>query len=150
MRTLPCLLGLSFLIAPPAAADPPDPGFIGAIVYENGFEPPRFACDRLDLVKAIYDAGKDNLFVMRDKYDELAAIKGIYGDAQCTIGQYAEVKVIETPVFLGPVANPIGDAELFFWAVHVDNSPKGGTADYWVLYLDTRDEHRWLQVGEEA
>jgi hypothetical protein len=53
------------------------------------------------------------------------------------IGRYGQVKVLETPVFLGPIKNPIGNAGLFFWAIHVDNSPKGGNADYWVLYLDT-------------
>jgi hypothetical protein len=150
MRTLLCLLGLSLLVASPAVADPPDRGFVGAIVYEDGREPLRFACDTLDLVKTIYDAGKDNLFLMHPKYEELAKTKGTYGDAQCTVNRYAEVKVVEPAVLLGPIVNPIGDAELFFWAVHVDNSPKGGKADYWVLYLDTKGEHPWLQVGEAA
>jgi hypothetical protein len=94
MRTLRCLLGLSLLAASPAAADPPDRGFIGAIVYEDGREPPRFACDTLDLVKRIYAVGKDNLFLMHPKYEELATEKGVYGDAQCTVSRYAEVKVI--------------------------------------------------------
>ena len=52
-------------------------------------------------------------------------------------------------MFLGPVENPVGDAELFFWALHVDNSPKGGSTDYWILYLDTRTDRPWLQVGTE-
>ena len=55
--------------------------------------------------------------------------------------------MVEKPVLLGPIKNPVGDAQLYFWAIHVDNTPKGGSADYWMLYLDTKGEHRWLQVG---
>ena len=147
MRYLPRLLTLSLLLASPALADPPDKDYVGAITYENGKEPERFACDRLDLVKSIYEAGKDNIFRMRPKFDELAAAKGVRGDPQCTISQYSAIKVVEKPVLLGPIKNPVGDAQLYFWAIHVDNTPKGGSADYWMLYLDTKGEHRWLQVG---
>jgi hypothetical protein len=147
MRHLLSLLGLSALLASPALADPPDKGFVGTIAYENGTEPTRFACDRLDLVQTLYKTGQANLFTMRPKFDELAQTVGVYGEPQCSIGQYAQVKVLEPPMFLGPIENPVGDAKLFFWAIHVDNSPKGGAADYWVLYLDTRGEHTWLQAG---
>ena len=141
------LLGLSVLVASPAFADPPEKGFVGTIAYENGKEPDRFACDRLDLVRSIYETGKDNVLLMRAKFNELAQKVGVYGEPQCSIGQYAQVKVLEPPTFLGPIKNPIGDVKLYFWALHVDNSPKGGSADYWVLYLDTRGEHQWLQAG---
>ena len=57
------------------------------------------------------------------------------------------MRVVDEPVFLGPVENPVGEAELFFWAIHVDNSPRGGKADYWILYLDTKKARPWLQVG---
>jgi hypothetical protein len=147
VRHLLSLIGLSFLLASPSFADPPDRGFVGAIVYDNGAEPQRFACDTLDLVRILYEAGKDNLFRMRPKYDELARTAGIYGEPQCSLDHYGEVKVLEPPVILGPIENPVGDAKLFFWAVHVDNSPKGGRANYWLLYLDTKDQHRWLQAG---
>jgi hypothetical protein len=140
MRYLPCVLGVSLLVAAPAYAEPPARGYVGAIVYRNGQEPLRFACDTLDLVKTIYAAGKDNLFLMRAKFDELAATEGIHREPQCLLGRYGRIRVGETPVLLGPIVNPVGNARLFFWAVHVDNSPKGGTADYWILYLDTMDE----------
>jgi hypothetical protein len=147
MRYLLSLLGLSIAFASPAVADPPEKGFVGTITYENGTEPTRFACDRLELVRALYDTGHDNLFLMRPKFDEMARTIGVYGEPQCSAGQYAQVKVLDQPVFLGPIKNPVGDAKLYFWALHVDNSPKGGAADYWVLYLDTRGERSWLQAG---
>jgi hypothetical protein len=131
----------------PAAAAPPDAGFVGAIVYRDGSEPDRIACDTLDLVKTIYAAGKETIFAIHPKYKELAQSKGINGDPQCTVGAYREVRVLEKPVFLGPVENPVGDAELFFWAIHVDNSPKGSSTDYWILYLDTEKERPHLQNG---
>lgn len=139
MRYLLRLLGLSMLLASPALSDPPGKGFVGALTYENGSEPQRFACDRLDLVRTLFETG--DLFQMRPKFDELVRTVGVYGEPQCLIGRYGMVKVLEQPLFLGPIKNPIGNAKLFFWAVHVDNSPKGGTADYWVLYLDTTGEH---------
>ena len=147
MRHLLRLFGLSVLLASPALADPPDKGFVGTIAYENGKEPDRFACDRLDLARILYETGKNNVLLMRAKFNELAHTVGVYGEPQCSIGRYAQVKVLEPPVFLGPIKNPIGDVKLFFWALHVDNSPKGGTANYWVLYLDTRGDHSWLQAG---
>ena len=147
MRHLLSLLGLSVLLASPAFADPPEKGFVGPITYENGLEPARFACDRLDLLKTLYDTGQENVFKMRPKFDELAQTMGVYGEPQCSIGQYSSVKVLDKPVFLGPIKNPLGNVQLFYWAVHVDNSPKGGTANYWMLYLDSRGERPWLQVG---
>ena len=147
MRHLLGLIGLSVLLASPAFADPPEKGFVGTIAYENGKEPDRFACDRLDLVRKIYDIGKDNVFLMRAKFNELAQTLGVYSEPQCSIGKYSEVKVVDKPIFLGPIKNPVGDVKLYFWAVHVDNSPKGGSADYWMLYLDIKGEHPWLQVG---
>ena len=147
MRHLLSLIGLSVLLASPAFADPPEKGFVGTIAYQNGKEPERFACDRLDLVRTLYETGKANIFLMRSKFDELAQTAGIYGEPQCSIGQYAKVKVLEPPVYLGPIANPVGDAKLYFWALHVDNTPKGGAADYRVLYLDARGEHPLLQAG---
>ena len=132
MRYLLSLLGLAMLLASPVFADPPGKGFVGTLAYENGSEPERFACDRFDLVRTLYETG--DLFQMRPKFDELVRTMGAYGEP-------AQVKVLEPPVFLGPIKNPIGNAKLFFWIVHVDNSPKGGTADYWVLFLDTPDEH---------
>ncbi len=116
------LLALTLLLASPSHAGPPDEGYVGAIVYRNGTEPDRIACDQLELVKSIYDAG--------------------------TVGTYREVRVLEAPVLLGPVENPVGDAKLYLWAIHVDNSPKGGDADYWILYLDTKTARPWLQVGK--
>ena len=142
-----CLIGLSLPFAATAIAAPPDEGYVGAIVYRDGREPDRFACDTLDLVKTIYDAGKKSVFAMHPKFQELSATKGALGDPQCTVGAYSDVRVVEQPVLLGPVENPIGNAELFFWAIHVDNSPKGGSADYWILYLDTKKARPWLQVG---
>ena len=139
MRHLLSLLGLCLLLASPAFADPPAKGFVGTLAYEDGSEPERFACDRFDLVLALYRTG--DLFRMRPKFDELARTSGVYGEPQCLIGRYGKVRVLEPPVFLGPIENPIGNAKLFFWAIHVDNSPKGGTADYWVLYLDTTGAH---------
>jgi len=53
MRHLLRLFGLSVLLASPAFADPPDKGFVGTIAYENGTEPNRFACDRLDLARIL-------------------------------------------------------------------------------------------------
>jgi hypothetical protein len=135
MRYLPGLLALSMLLASPAWSDPPAKGFVGAITYEDGTEPRRFACDRLDLVRRLYET--QDLFRMRPKFDELTRTPGVYGEPQCLIGRFGTVKVLEQPLFLGPIPNPIGEAKLFFWGVHVDNSPKGGTADYWILYLDT-------------
>ena len=129
------VLGLSMLLASPAFADPPEKGFAGTLAYENGSEPERFACDRFDLVRTLYETR--DLFQMRPKFDELVRTIGVYGEPQCLISRYSQVKVLEPPVFLGPIENPIGNAKLFFWAIHVDNSPKGGTADYWILYLDT-------------
>ena len=67
------LLGLSVLVASPAFADPPEKGFVGTIAYENGKEPDRFACDRLDLVRDIYDTGKDNVLLMRARGDPIAS-----------------------------------------------------------------------------
>ena len=75
---------------------------------------------------------------MHPKFKELSATKGAWATPQCTVGAYREVRVVDQPVLLGPVENPVGEAELFFWAIHVDNSPKGGSADYWILYLDTK------------
>ena len=72
MRHLLSLLGLSVFLASPAFADPPGKGFVGTIAYENGKEPSRFACDRLDLVQTLYKTGQSNLFMMRPKFDELA------------------------------------------------------------------------------
>jgi hypothetical protein len=135
MRYLLTLLGLFMLLVLPAFADPPGGGFVGTLAYENGTEPERFACDRFDLVRILYETG--DLFQMRPKFDELARTMGVYGEPQCSIGRYGQVKVVEPPVFLGPIKNPIGNARLFFWAIHVDNSPKGDAAEYWVLYLDT-------------
>jgi hypothetical protein len=150
MRFAFCLFAASLLCVAPAQADPPDAGFVGAITYKNGVEPPRFACDSLDLVKILYSAGKSNIFGMHPKYRELAATRGIYNEPQCSVGIYREVKVLEPPVLLGPIVNPAGDVKLYFWAVHVDNSPRGGEADYWVLYLDTIGSRPWLQVGIEV
>jgi hypothetical protein len=147
MRRLLRPVAASLLLASPAFADPPGKGFVGVIAYDNGKEPARFACDRLDLVRTLYDTGHDNLFLMRPKFDELARTPGVHGEPECSVGQYAEVKVLDPPVLLGPVRNPVGDAKLFFWAIHVDNSPKGGTADYWMLYLDTQSEPARLQAG---
>jgi hypothetical protein len=141
LRYLLSLIVLSALLASPAFADPPKKGFVGSLIYENGSEPERFACDRLDLVRTLYETR--DLFQIRPKFDELVRTVGVYGEPQCLIGRYGQVKVLEPPVFLGPIANPIGNAKLFFWAIHVDNSPKAGTADYWILYLDTTTE----QVG---
>jgi len=135
MRYLLSALGISMLFASPANADPPSKGFVGALTYQNGFEPKRYACDRLDLVRALYET-KD-LFKIRAKFDELVRTMGSYGEPQCTLAWYGQVKVLEPPVFLGPIINPAGNAKLFYWAIHVDNSPKGGRAEYWVLYLDT-------------
>jgi hypothetical protein len=147
MRHPLSLLGFSILLASPAFADPPEKGFVGTITYENGDEPRRFACDRLDLVRTLYETGQANLFLMRPKFDELVRTIGVYGEPQCRLGQYAQVKVLEPPMFLGPIKNPVGEAKLFYWAIHVDNSPKGGAADYWVLYLDTRGGYLSLQAG---
>lgn len=153
MRNHLCLVGLPLValtlpLASAVNAAPPDEGYVGAIVYRDGREPDRFACDSLDLVKAIYDAGKESVFHMHPKFEELAKINGDNGDPQCTVGTYRHVRVVQRPVLLGPVENPIGEAELFFWAIHVDNSPRGGSADYWILYLDTKTERPWLQAGE--
>jgi hypothetical protein len=141
LRYLISLIGASTLLASPAFADPPGVGFVGTLTYESGSEPERFACDRLDLVRTLYDTR--DLFQMRLKFDQLVRTRGIYGEPQCVIGRYGRVKVLQPPVLLGPITNPIGNAKLFFWAIHVDNSPKAGTADYWILYLDTTAE----QVG---
>jgi hypothetical protein len=126
------------LLGSPAFADPPAKGFVGALAYATGVEPERFACDRLDLVRTIYETG--DLYKMRPKFDQLVQTLGVYGEPQCLIARLGQVKVLDAPIFLGPIGNPVGDAQLAFWAVHVDNSPKGGTADYWVLYLDTAAE----------
>lgn len=154
MRKPASLLGFSLLaltlpFASNASAAPPDQGYVGAIVYGDGTEPDRIACDTLDLVKTIYAEGTKSIFAIHPKYKELAQAKGVNGDPQCTVGAYRQVRVLEDPVFLGPVENPVGDAELFFWALHVDNSPKGGRTDYWILYLDTKTDRPWLQVGTE-
>src|SRR5690348_160187 len=93
MRHLLGLIGLSVLLVSPALADPPEKGYVGTIAYENGKEPDRFACDRLDLVRKIYDIGKDNVFLMRTKFTELAQTMGVYNEPQCSIGRYSEVKV---------------------------------------------------------
>lgn len=135
MRHLLGLLASSLLLASPASADPPGKGFVGTLAYDDGSEPERYACDRVDLVRALYETG--DLFRMRPKFDELVRTIGVYGEPQCLIGRYGRVKVLEPPVFLGPIANPIGNVRLFFWAIHVDNTPQGGTAAYWILYLDT-------------
>ncbi|HET7714414.1 MAG TPA: hypothetical protein VFK86_02195 [Bauldia sp.] len=150
MRNHLSRLGLSLVaLTLPLAAEaaPPDEGYVGAIVYRDGREPERIACDTLDLVRIIYEAGKESVFRMHPKFKELAADQGTNGNPQCTVGTYADVRVLEQPLLLGPVDNPVGDAELFLWAIHVDNSPKGGSADYWILYLDTKTERPWLQVG---
>ena len=149
MRYLPVLVGLSLLAALPAQANPPDRGYVGAIVYDNGQEPLRFACDSLELVKVIYDAGKDDAFRLYPKYRELAATAGTDGAPHCTVAKYRSIRVLEPPVLLGPTRNPIGEVELFFWAVHVDNKPKGSEADYWILYLDAKADRAWLHAGTE-
>ena len=131
----------------PALANPPENGYTGPIVYENGKEPIRFACDTLALIKTIYEVGKDKPSLMRPKFIELNLVSGVHGDPQCVVGTYGAVKVVEESVFLGPLENPFGDIKLFCWAVHVSDKPKKGPADYWILYLDTKDEHPWLQVG---
>lgn len=143
------LLALTVPIASTVSAAPPDQGYIGSIVYRDGHEPDRIACDTLDLVKTIYAAGTKSIFAIHPKYKELAQSEGVNGDPQCTVGTYREVRVLEEPVFLGPVENPVGNVELFFWAIHVDNSPKGASTDYWILYLDTKTDRPWLQVGTE-
>ena len=80
MRNLLSRLGLSLvaLTLPLASsiAAPPDEGYVGTIVYRDGREPDRIACDTLDLVKTIYDAGKDSIFAMHPKFKELSATKG--------------------------------------------------------------------------
>ena len=152
MRHLPSLAGLSLLatlpFAPISHAAPPDQGFVGAIVYRDGREAERLACDSFDLIKDINEAGKSNVFGMHPRYEELAETHGIRGKPQCTSGTYGMVRVTEPAKMLGPVHNPIGDAELFIWAIHVDDSPKGKDDDYWLLYLDTKTPRPWLQVGE--
>lgn len=151
MRYLPSLLGLSLLALTAltsAHAAPPDQGFVGTIAYRDGREADRLACASLVLVRTIYDAGKANVFLMHPKFEELAERKDDRGRPQCTTGTYGMVRVVEAPVLLGPVDNPAGDAEIFIWAIHVDDSPKGGGRDYWLLYVDTKTPRPWLQVGE--
>ena len=88
-----CLVGLTLPFASTAIGAPPDEGYVGAIVYQNGTEPDRIACDTLDLVKTIYAAGKKTIFAIHPKYKELAQSKGANGDPQCTVGAYREVRV---------------------------------------------------------
>lgn len=148
LTAIALLLATSFMGGDRARANPPDNGYVGAIVYENGKEAERLACDTLPLVKEIYDAAKENVFLARSKFDELAQITGIYNEAQCMIGPFGAVKVLGSEL-LGPIVNPMGSKYKFYmWAIHVDNSPKGGTSDYWMLYLDTKDDHAWLRVGQ--
>jgi hypothetical protein len=151
MRHLPSLLGSTLLAALPLStvvcAAPPDQGFVGAIVYRDGHEADRLACDSLDLIRSIYDAGKTNMFLMHPKFEDLAEVEGVRGKPQCTTGTYGAVRVAEPAVMLGPLDNPMGDAELFVWAIHVDESPKGNEEDYWLLYVDTKTPRPWLQIG---
>jgi len=151
MRHLPSLLGLTLLAATACTsvhAAPPDQGFVGAIAYRDGREADRLACASLDLIRSIYDAGKTNVFLMHPKFEELAETKDDRGRPQCTAGTYGSILVVDVPVLLGPVHNPAGDAEIFIWAIHVDDSPKGVERDYWLLYVDTKTPRPWLQVGE--
>src|SRR5262249_11224431 len=69
VRYFVVLVGLSTLFAGPVFADPPGKGFVGTLTYDNGSEPERFACDRLDLVRTLYETR--DLFQMRPKFDEL-------------------------------------------------------------------------------
>ena len=120
------------LLVSPAFADPPEKGFVGTLAYENGLPPS--ALPAIGSTSCAHFIETGDLFQMRSEFDgDSCARWESYGEPQCLIGRYGQVKVLEPPVFLGPIKNPIGNAKLFFWAVHVDNSPKGGTADYWVL-----------------
>ncbi len=130
---------LLFAEMSPALADPPTKGFVGDLVDRHGKQLNYFACDTLRLLRILYQPGKSDLGKMGAKFKKLARTKGAYAEPQCAYVPYNQIKVLEPPIFLGPIKNPGKDqGELFAWAVHVDNSPKGGDANYWVMYTDEK------------
>ena len=124
---------------------------LGVILDRQGKERNRFACDNIKLLRILYQTGKVDLKKMGSKFKDLARIKGMYAEPQCSYDQYGLVKVIEPPIFLGSFKNSnIGRAPLFMWAIHVDNSPKDGNAKYWILYVDEKGSNPWFLEGAQA
>lgn len=100
----------------------------------DGSAPPRIGCDTLDQVKQIYEAGKDNIFLIKPKVDELAKTLDALGEPVCVIVHLARPGRVIESVKLGPIINPIGDAKLAYWAVHM--RAISGPGEVWVMLLD--------------
>lgn len=99
----------------------------------------RIACDTLDQLKQIYSAGKDNASLIRSKVIELAQETNERGEAACVVASYANVSVLGVK-YLGPINNPVNDAELGVYAVHVDLSPYApDPIDFWIFYPDLQN-----------
>lgn len=105
----------------------------------------RIACDSFEQVKALYDAGKDNPFIVHKKMEELNASSGESpngGGPVCVVGKYPNATVKEVSE-LGPLTNPVGDAKLSVYAVKVDTSaiPQMKMMTFYIFFIDATDAY---------
>lgn len=139
LRILAAVAAIVLMLATPANAEPPPVGFRGPLAYPDGRIPARIACDTLQQVTAVYEAGKVNLFFMRPMADKIAREnRNEHGEPACMVGQWGPALVTDRKE-LGPIVNPVGDAEMVMWAVQVE-SAKGYR--FWILVIDVKTDHK--------
>lgn len=117
------------------------PGVSFASLPSNGFTADyftvreRIACDTLEQLKVLYEVGKDNVFLIRPKMDDMARERNAIGEPVCVVAKYPNVVVVETQ-YLGPIVNLVGDFPLGLYASHVI-APHG--YHFWVLIVEAQD-----------
>lgn len=127
-----CLLFIA-----PAFADPPPVGFRGPMAYPDGRVPARIACDTLEQVTAVYEAGKENLFLMRPMADKIGREnRGPSGEPACVVARWGAMLITEREL-LGPVENPVGDVKMVMWAVQVEGA---NAYRFWILVIDAKPD----------
>lgn len=136
LRAVAAAAAISFLVivlgTAIATADPPPVGFHGKLLRPDGVNPELIGCDSLDQVRDLYQAGKNNAFLIHPRYLELAKQLNNLGEPVCLVQRWRPGTVVGREL-LGPLANSFGSAKLVVWAVEIAG-PGGWQA--WLFVVD--------------
>jgi len=117
--------------------EPPVSGYQGILwsAERSRGEMAAYGCASLDLVKILYEAGKDDPRLVASKYNELRA-QAPQNYPPCILGIYGKVEVTDPAVELGPMANPAGNVKIFVWALPIEVSAV--KLKLWIFYVGAK------------
>ena len=113
------------LLAAPASAQPPPPGWIGA------FPRPSILCDTSDQVHSILNAFEQDLETGAAKFTELYRTINSRREPTCAVTA-VRIGIVAASEAVGPVS--IAGNKFYGWIVHIGN----GVGDGYYLHLEPR------------